>query len=310
MFKNVRLFRLDDPAAIDADLIEGKLGERRFRPCGPLETATLGWAPPLGDGATALSHLAGDCLLVCARRQERLLPSAVVAESLDEKIAEMEDREARTVGRKERRQLRDEVMLDLLPRAFTRSRRVCAYLDRQSGWLLVDAASAKAAEEVVDLLRETLGSLPVHPPRPSQPPELLMTRWVTEGELPTGLELGDECELRDAQDERALVRCRGHDLACEEISTHLRSGKQVTKLALDWRENLAFVLQEDLSLKRLRFADELLEAGLDQGLEDEAARLDAEFILMTGELRALLERLAEVFALAGGSEGDGQPAPF
>jgi hypothetical protein len=125
VFKNVRLFRLDDPASVDADRIEERLAERRFRPCGPLETATLGWAPPLGDGATALSHLAGDCLLVCARRQERLLPASVVAESLDEKIAEMEDREARTVGRKERRQLRDEVMLDLLPRAFTRSRRVC-----------------------------------------------------------------------------------------------------------------------------------------------------------------------------------------
>lgn len=300
MFKNVRLFKLDDPSAVDLDLIEERLAERRFRPCGPLETVTLGWAPPLGDGATALAHQVADCLLVCARRQERLLPSSVVAESLDEKIAEIEDREARTLGRKERRQVRDDVMLELLPRAFTRSRRVCAYLDRQTGWLLVDAASAKAAEEVVDLLRDTLGSLPVHLPRPTQPPELLMTRWVTEGELPMGLELGDECELRDAQDERALVRCRGHDLACEEISTHLRSGKKVTKLALAWREGLAFILQEDLSLKRLRFSDELLEAGLDQGLEDEAARLDAEFILMTGELRGLLERLEEVFALSGG----------
>ena len=190
------------------------------------------------------------------------------------------------------------MLLDLLPRAFTRSRRACAYLDRQTGWLLVDAASAKAAEDLVDLLRETLGSLPVHPPRPPRPPELLLTQWVTTGDLPAGLTLGDECELRDAQDEKAVVRCRGHDLAAEEIATHLRAGKQVTKLALDWREGMTFVLQEDLSLKRLRFADELLEEGLDVGLEDEAARLDAEFILMTGELRALLASLEEAFLLA------------
>lgn len=297
MFKNLRLFKLDDPAAVDLDHLESQLAARCFRPCGPLETATQGWVPPLGEGAKALTHEAGDCLLVCLRRQERLLPAAVVAETLDEKVAEIEDREARTVGRKERRQLRDEVLLDLLPRAFTRSRRACAYLDRQSGWLLVDAASAKAAEDLVDLLRETLGSLPVHPPRPPQPPELLMTQWVTVGDLPMGLTLGDECELRDASDDKAVVRCRGHDLACEEIATHLRSGKQVTKLALDWREGLTFILQEDLSLKRLRFADDLLEEGLDGDLEDEEARLDAEFILMTGEIRGLLACLEQAFAL-------------
>jgi recombination associated protein RdgC len=300
VFKNVRLFKLVDPASVDADQFEGKLAERRFRPCGSLETATIGWAPPLGESASALSHVAGDCLLVCARRQERLLPSSVVAEILDERVAAIEDREARTVGRKERRQLRDEVMVELLPRAFTRSRRVCAYLDRQSGWMLVDAASAKSAEELVDLLRETLGSLPVHPPRPPQPPEILMTRWVTEGELPVGITLGDECELRDARDERSVVRCRGQDLAGEEISTHLRAGKQVTKLALDWRESLAFVLQEDLSLKRLRFADELIEEGVGEGLEDDAARFDAEFVIMTHELHSLLQWLEEVFVLVGG----------
>jgi len=294
LFKNLRLFKLDDPAVIHPDQIEEKLAQRRFRPCGPLETATMGWVAPLGEGG-ALSHVGGDCILVCARRQERILPATVVAETLDEKITEIEDREARTVGRKERRQLKDEVLLDLLPRAFTRSRRSCAYLDRQTGWLLVDAASATAAEDLVDLLRETLGSLPVHPPRPTQPPQLLLTQWVNTGDLPLGLTLGDECELRDARDDKVVARCRGHDLAGEEVATHLRSGKQVTKLALDWREVLTFVLQDDLSLKRLRFADELLEEGMDEGLEDEAARLDAEFILMTGELRALLACLAEAF---------------
>lgn len=295
MFKNVRLFKLDDPAAVELDQLERQLAGRRFRPCGPLETATMGWVPPLGEDGGALAHEGGECVLVCARRQERMLPAAVVAETLDEKIAAIEDREARTVGRKERRQLKDEVLLDLLPRAFTRSRRACAYLDRQTGWLLVDAASASAAEDLVDLLRATLGSLPVHPPRPPQPPEMLLTRWVTTGELPPGLTLGDECELRDARDDKVVARCRGHDLAGEEVATHLRAGKQVTQLALDWRESLAFVLQEDLSLKRLRFADELLEEGMDAGLEDEAARLDAEFILMTGELRALLACLEEAF---------------
>jgi recombination associated protein RdgC len=300
LFKNVRLFKLDDPSSIVPETLEAKLAERRFRPCGPLESATMGWSPPLGESTTALVHAADDCLLVCARRQERLLPSSVIAETVDERAVEIEEREARSVGRKERRELREQVLVELLPRAFTRSRRVNAYVDLKAEWILVDAASNKAAEELVELLRETLGSLPVHPPRPPSSPELLMTRWVTDGEVPPGIELGDECELRDAKDERSVVRCRGQDLGGEEISTHLRAGKQVVKLAMEWQERLSLVLQDDLSLKRLRFADELIDEAVDDGLDDEAARFDAEFVMMTGELRGLLQQVEELFGLNGG----------
>jgi recombination associated protein RdgC len=299
VFKNAHLYRLQDPSAIDAEGLENRLAERRFRPCGPLETASLGWYPPLGGQARALAHAGNGCLILCARRQERLLPSAVVAEAVDERVAELEEREARSVGRTERRRMREEVLLDMLPRAFTRSRQIRAYLDMVAGWMLVDAASEKAAEELVGLLRETLGTLPVRPPRPEHSPAALMTRWVTDGDTPSGLDLGDECELRDARDERAVVRCRGQDLGAEEIATHLRAGKQVVKLALSWREGLSLLLQEDLSLKRLRFADELIAEALDSDIEDEAIRFDAEFAMMALQLRELIGRLDEVFVMTG-----------
>jgi len=299
VFKNVRFFGLKDPSAVATDALEGQLAARRFRPCGPVETASFGWYPPLGDQAGALVHAANGCLLLCARRQERLLPSSVVAEALDERVAELEDREVRSVGRAERRGLREEVLIDMLPRAFTRSRQICAYVDTVAGALVVDAASDKVAEDLVGLLRETLGSLPVRPPRPGRPAAALMTRWVTDGETPEGIALGDECALRDTQDERSTVHCRGHDLAGEEIFTHLRSGKQVVKVAVDWQDRLSFLLQEDLSLKRLRFSDALIEAAVEPDLEDEAARFDAQFAIMALELRALFECLRSVFEIAG-----------
>jgi recombination associated protein RdgC len=190
-------------------------------------------------------------------------------------------------------------MLDMLPKAFTRSRQIRAYLDLVGGWMVVDAASEKAAEDLVGLLRETLGSFRVRPPRPERSPTTIMTAWVTAGEMPEGLVLGDECELRDPRDDRSLVRCRGQDLGGEEISTHLRAGKEVIKLALDWKEHLSFLLQEDLSLKRLRFSDELIEEAVESDIEDEAVRFDAEFAIMALQLRELIERLDGVFAMAG-----------
>jgi recombination associated protein RdgC len=191
------------------------------------------------------------------------------------------------------------VIIDLLPRAFTRSRQVRAYMDPVAAWMLVDAASEKGAEEVAGLLRETLGSLPVRPPRPERATATLMTQWIAEGRTPEGLILEDECELRDAQDERSVVRCRGQDLRGEEIATHLRAGKQAVKLALSWRERLSFVLHEDVSLKRLRFADALIDEALEPEIEDEAARFDAEFAIMALEMRELLVCLGDAFGLTG-----------
>ncbi|MCB2262835.1 MAG: recombination-associated protein RdgC [Candidatus Thiosymbion ectosymbiont of Robbea hypermnestra] len=299
MFKNVRLYRLEEPSTIKAEDLEQRLPERRFRPCGPLQTASLGWHPPLGERTQALTHAGNGCIALCARRQERLLPATVVVEALDERVADIEEREARTVGRRERRQLREEIMFDMLPRAFTRSRQLHAYLDLVAGWMLVDAAGEKGAEELVELLRETLGSFRVRLPRPKNAPVAIMTRWVATGQLPAGLTLGDMCELRDARDERALVRCSGQDLGAEEITNHLRAGKEVVKLTLRWQEHLEFLMLEDLSLKRLKFADALLETALEPDIEDEAARFDAEFTLMALQLRELIEHLEKVFEMAG-----------
>jgi len=298
LFKNIRFFRLEEPLELDAEALEARLATRRFRPCGPLETSNLGWCPPTGDEGAALVHGANGCMLLAVRRQERLLPATVVAEALDERVAEIEGAEVRSLGRAERRRLREQILAEMLPRAFLRSRRVFAYLDTVAGWLVVDAASDKGAEEVVSLLREMLGSLPAIPPRPARPVAQLLTRWVEGGDLPEGFSLGQDCELRDPKDTQSVVRCRGQDLAGEEIQTHLRAGKQVVKLALEWGEHLSLLLQEDLSLKRLRLADALLEEAAEADIEDPAARLDAEFALTALELRGLLEQLQWIFDLS------------
>ncbi|MBK5970924.1 MULTISPECIES: recombination-associated protein RdgC [Thiorhodovibrio] len=298
MFRNAKVFRLDGTFAFDQLQLHDRLGERAFRPCGPLETATLGWASPLGPNAESLAHQAGGCLLIAARRQERLLPASVVAEAVAEKVAEIEQSESRDVGRRERTRLREELLTEMLPRAFTRSRLLRAYIDPAANWLVVDASSDKLAEELVSLLRETLGSLPAKPLRATTAVDERLSTWVAADDAPSGFDIEDQCELRDQGDSRGVVRCRGQDLTSPEIKAHLDSGKRVVALALTWNERLSFVLGEDLALKRLRFSDELIEEALDDNAEDDQARLDAEFIIMAGELRSLLEALSGEFAPA------------
>ena len=295
MFRNARIYRLGAPFGYGAAELETALEARRFRPCGPVEVATLGWSAPLGEDTAALVHAVGG-LLLCLRKQERLLPSSAVAEAVDERILEIEAGESRDVGRAERRALREQVTDEMLPRAFTRSRRTLLYVDTEGGWLVVDAASAAQAEEAISLLRQTLETLPAKPPAPHNPPAVRLTAWLLDGSAPADFVPAEACELRDSEDSGRTIRCKGQDLGSEDIRNLLRAGMQVVKLALNWDERLSFVLADDLSLKSLRVGDALLETVEDA--DDPVARLDAEFALLALQLRELFTRLDTLFGLA------------
>ena len=207
-FKNLRAYRLTSPFDLSAEQLESQLAGAGFTPCGKSQPLALGWVPPLGETAETLVHAAGGRMLLCMRREEKLLPATVVREQVADKIAEIEREEARKVYRKERLQLKDEVVQDCLPRAFTRSTRVFGYIDTRSNWLFVDAASAGRAEEFVGLLRECIGTLPLLLPQVNQSPAAAMTSWLVHSNLPDDFSLGSDCEMRDPGEDGG-GSCRG-----------------------------------------------------------------------------------------------------
>lgn len=294
-FKNIRAYRLTSPFTLTPEQLAEQLAQRAFTPCAKSQALALGWVPPLGGEDGELVHAAAGRMLVKLKREEKLLPSTVVRELLDEKVAEIETGQARKVYRKERLNLKDEIIQDCLPRAFTRSTSVYAYVDTRANWVFVDAASATRAEELLNLLRECIGSFPVLLPQVNSAPVAVMTGWLLHRNLPQDFELGQECELREPGEEGGVVRCRGVDLLSEEVETHLHAGKQVARLSLGWDERLQLVLAEDLCLRRLRFADELMKENEDIAEGDEAARMDADFALMADAIGTLQERILTLF---------------
>ncbi|NMT63559.1 recombination-associated protein RdgC [Marinobacter orientalis] len=297
-FRNARVFRFTKPFEITAEALEEQLQADAFKPCGPQETSRQGWVSPMGKHSDLLVHSAGGYHLIALRKEEKLLPSSVVKELVDEKAEMIETEQHRKVRRKEKDELKDEVMLEMLPRAFSKNRRCYAYLAPADGVLVVDAGSAKQAEDLASALRKSLGSLPVRPPAVEQAPAFTFTGWLNESiDLPASIELGTECELKDSSEDGGVVRCKGLELQGDEIRSHLDAGMQVTKLSVTWDDNLSFVLDEELGIRRLKFGDTLQEKLDDVGADDAAARFDAAFSLMTLELARLIPGLLE--ALGG-----------
>jgi len=296
-FKNMMVYRLNRDIPMSADEMEKQLDAFTFSPCGSQDMSKTGWVSPMGNRSDALTHENKGQILICARKEEKILPSPVVKQALEAKIDKLESEQSRKLRKTEKDSLKDEVLHSLLPRAFSRFSQTYLWIDTVNNLIMVDCASAKKAEDTLALLRKSLGSLPVVPLTLENPIELTLTQWVRSGDLPAGFALMDEAELKALLEDGGVIRCKKQDLVCDEIANHIEAGKVVTKLALDWQERIQFVLADDGSVKRLKFSDTLRDQNDDIDREDFAQRFDADFILMTSELAALTSNLVE--ALGG-----------
>jgi len=295
LFKNLRVYRFTKPFDLNPEDLGEKLQTQAFVPCGKQQPMRMGWVPPLGKHGTELTHAANGYIMLCNKREERVLPASVVNEEVAERAEALELKEDRKVGRKERQTLKDDVIFSLLPRAFTRSSLQYGYIDPKLGVLVIDSGSAKRAEDFMVELREALGRLPVIPLAPRNTPQQAMTHWLTSAEPPGQFEFGNECQLQDMSDESGVIQCRHQDLYAAEIANHLKAGMSVTRLGLCWEHGIDCVVDVDLAIKKLKFTD-IVQEKLDAHDPDGAAeQFDNDFSIMTLELTAFIKAILQAF---------------
>lgn len=296
-FKNLRIYRLTEKLDLSPETLEAQLSQLKFKPCTSLDFSSYGWVPPLGKDSEMLTHSSGGYTMICARKQEKILPAAAINEMMEEKVLELEADQARNIYRKERRNIKDDVVHSLLPRALTRSNLLYAYFDEQQGMLIIDSASNNKAEEFLDHLRATLGRLPVVPLSCHGDPANIMTRWI-ENHVPKGFELDSDCELQNPRESKNTVRCKNQELESDEVLNHIKAGKRVIQIGIIWQNAIRFILSDDFSIKRLRLEEIILDqAGNDA--EDKATQFDQDFAIMTLQITHLVNELLEEF---GGAE--------
>ncbi|MFC3031122.1 recombination-associated protein RdgC [Pseudoalteromonas fenneropenaei] len=290
-FSNLICYRFKQDVAYEQSDFEQALSQDIFRPCASQELSSFGWTNALGKHGQTLAHFSQNCILVCAKREEKVLPASVVNDLLAEKIEQIEREEQRPVKKKEKDELKENLLTTLLPQAFKKSSLQFAFIDTENGWVIVNSGSFNKAEELLALLRKSLGTLPVVPAFANYDLTVHLTDWLTKFTPPEGFALGLDAELQEPDESGAQVKFKQFDLSSDEIQQHLANGKLVTKLAIDWRERVKFVLQNDGTLKRLNYAETLREQNADIPKEDMAVKIDADFILVSEEIKALLTDL-------------------
>jgi recombination associated protein RdgC len=293
-FKNLQIYRFTSPFNLSNKQLEDQLGRYPFRSCTGYELQTQGWASPRENGS--LLHAAHGQMLIMLGTEKKLLPASVIRETVKLRAADLERTQGFKPGRKQLRELKEQISDELLPRAFNVRRDIRIWIDPAHGWLVVDSSSAANADAVVSLLNKSLDSLALERLNVTLSPTVAMTAWLAADDIPHGFSVDQDTELQSPVEEKATVRFVRHALDPVEIKRHIKAGKQCTRLALTWAHRVSFVLTESLVIKRVTPLN-VTKEGIDAVAEDEEERFDADFALMSGELHGMITALVE--ALGG-----------
>ncbi|MDA3920562.1 MAG: recombination-associated protein RdgC [Salinisphaera sp.] len=297
--RNLCVFLGSEPFKWTAAELEEKLADALCPECGNQTVSVAGFVPPI-KGEHAMSYAVDGLVIAVHQEITRVLPGAVLTEEVDERVERIETAEGRKVSRREKADIRDEAHFELLPRAFTRSKRTPVIVDLRSSRVWVDVGSEKRAEDIVAALREALGSLPVKRADSRVPPIEELSRWVEDPTtLPNGFECGDRCSFESSDEVKSTVRVTAMDLQREEVQAHLAAGMQAVKLNVAVDDAIEFDLDENLDLKRIRALD-LIQDDLDSvDVDDAVAELTARMALQGEALRGVLDRLYTHFGVVG-----------
>jgi recombination associated protein RdgC len=290
-FKNLKLYRLSNTWNWTAEQLDALLVKEQFVSAGAAAPLAVGWVPPL-EQDTRFAYSVNRQILCAFRTEKKLLPASVISQFVKQRAAELEEQQGFKPGRKQLRDLKEEVTNALIPRAFSLMRDTRVWIDPVNHWLAIDTASATKAEEILSALGKAIYPFPVEPIQVTISPAVAMTQWITQGQAPANFSIDQDAELRAGGDKAAAIRYVKHALDSIDIDKHIQAGKQCTRLALTWNDKVSFVLNESLDIKRIAPQD-ILDQSDQLAPANEAEKFDGEFTLMCAELNLLLDGLLE-----------------
>lgn len=316
MFKSASFFRIASTFVMPPlEALEAALQARRFLPCGATQPESSGWVAPRGGKSSVLAEAVGRQIIVRLCTERRPLPASAIKDAVAERIERYKQETGRDrVGARIKKEIKDEVIQALLPRAFTKRSSTTLWIDPVSQLLAVDSGSLTGADKVVSHLVDALGDMPgvgpgigVKPLQTALSAAVAMAHWLASREAPYRFTVDRDCELKMPDDQKSAVRYSRHTLEIDEVAAHIAAGKAPTQLAMTWHDRVSFVLTDTAQIRKIKLLDVVLDGLTDKGKDDDG--FDADAAIVTGELSALIADLLQ--ALGGELPGAGAaPAPL
>ena len=294
LFKQARLFQLTDSAYYSPEKLADKLEQLAFRECPPSMPLSSGWVSPIDEDHAPLIQMMNGYIMICLQVEEKILPAVVIRQELNKKIKKIEVNENRKVSQKEKYALKDEIIVTLLSRAFSRLTKVYAYIDIKNNLLILGTTNEKKTEQFLSIIKKTVGDK-------IQSFEInklsyTLTHWLQHKSYPTSFSIEKSCVLQDPNQENRVIRCQQQDLFAGSIQLLIKEGCQIKQIALEWQDRVSFVLVDDFSLQSIQFKDEIIEQVKEMEPETTQQIFNADFLIMTETMSSLFKELSTLLA--------------
>lgn len=291
-FNNILVYQCE----IDTSLnLQELLAPDALHGCPPHARFIYGWLPVIEESYV---HQAMDATFVVLGKEERLLPRGVITRILAERINALEMQQGRTVTRSEKAQMGEELEFELLPKAFCLQKRMPALIDTHSKSLFIHAASYNQAAQMLAFLRKSIPGIRLEPLACTDNLPARFASWITDPtRLNAPFQLASDCLLFAFDNEKKRINCKGYELPADEIGELLTQGFGAAEISLIWNERIQFTLTHELVFKRMKSLDYLVDAEEEiNALDDPMQQLDAQLVLLSGELRALTQDLLKMLS--------------
>ncbi len=292
MFKNAALYRIASDTTFDEHTNAALEQDFDFVPCGPTQEKSVGWIPPRGHENGALIESVAGELILKLMIETKAVPADVVKREVAERVAHIEASTGRKPGKKETREISEDVRQFFLPMAFTKQSATLVWIERGTDLLMIDSTSQSRLDDVISMLVKSIDGLVLQMVNTTVSPSSAMAQWLLEQEGPSGFTVDRECELKACDESKAVVKYGRHPLDIDEVSQHIKQGKMPTRLALTWNDRISFVLTDSFQLKKLTFLETVFE-----GNKQHEDSFDADVAIATGELKNMIPDL--IAALGG-----------
>lgn len=289
MFKNATALRIN-LTQLDLFTLEDKLSAMAFEPCGASQEKSVGFVTPRGQLHGAYLESVAGQYIARLMVESKTVPGAVIAERVNVESAKIESSTGRKPGKKERREIAEEVRLGLLPHAFPKRVIVTIWFDMAKRLLWLDTVSQSRIDDVTSTLVKVVDDLQISYVNTEQAPMSVMTAWLYDGDKLSSHErfnfdVDRACELVATDETKGVVRYKKHVLDTDEVRTHIKQGKVARSLALTWNDRVSFTLADTGAIRNIAFLDVVFEGeGHDNGTDD---MFDTEVVIVSKELRAL-----------------------
>jgi recombination associated protein RdgC len=300
-FKNASFYKLGENRKFTVDELRTALEQNTFVECLATQTFNSGFVSPIEGDDRLVIQIKPNVFAICLKRQEKIIPSSSVKESVDKKIKELQQDNV-PIDKKLKSEIKDNVSVELATRALSKIEKTVSYFDLENGWLVVDTAAAKKAEHLLSKLwlalkckeGEIFTATPLCKALVAGFNQLEFEINHPEFESNFKNHFSIDTKFIAKNEDGKKISYSDAELSSSKLREYISSGMNLIELGFKFKENIAFVLDKKFIIKRLNFLEGSKE---DYSLtyDNKTDQFLVQMFLTVSELGELLNALVDGF---------------